>query len=107
MSPGRNMQPGIAWHSLASSKTSKRVVLEVKSVISTFFMLLVGMSMPSLFTVSGHLTAGQTAMHVFVVSVLMVLGKMMLLFCYRKEADLKTRLALSLGNGSESSFINA
>ena len=69
----------------------------VKSLISTFFMLLVGMSMPSLFTVSGHLTAGQTALHVFVVSVLMVLGKMMLLFCYRKEADLKTRLALSLG----------
>ena len=35
--------------------------------------------------------------HVTVVSLLMILGKMMLLFCYRKEANLRTRLALSLG----------
>ena len=70
---------------------------KVKDVVSTFFMLLVGMSMPSLFSVQGHLTAAQTAWHVFVVSILMVLGKMMLLACYRKEADLRTRLALSLG----------
>eukprot|EP00438_Fugacium_kawagutii_P001219 Skav223415 [mRNA] locus=scaffold350:232591:233997:- [translate_table: standard] len=70
---------------------------KVKDVVSTFFMLLVGMSMPSLFSVQGHLTAAQTAWHVFVVSILMILGKMMLLGCYRKEADLRTRLALSLG----------
>ncbi|CAK9050559.1 Uncharacterized protein SCF082_LOCUS27859 [Durusdinium trenchii] len=69
----------------------------VKSFVSTCFMLLVGMSMPSLFSVQGHLTAAQTAWHVFVVSILMIVGKMMLLFCYRDEADLRTRLALSLG----------
>lgn len=70
---------------------------KVKDLVSTVFMLLVGMSMPSLFSVQGHLTAAQTAWHVFVVSILMILGKMMLLGCYRKEADLRTRLALSLG----------
>ena len=68
-----------------------------KGTVSTLFMLLVGMSMPSLFTAAGHLTVGQMVFHVTVVSLLMILGKMMLLFCYRKEANLRTRLALSLG----------
>eukprot|EP00931_Biecheleriopsis_adriatica_P029514 TRINITY_DN17515_c0_g1_i1.p1 TRINITY_DN17515_c0_g1~~TRINITY_DN17515_c0_g1_i1.p1 ORF type:complete len:514 (+),score=97.76 TRINITY_DN17515_c0_g1_i1:31-1572(+) len=70
----------------------------VKSVISTFFMLLVGMSMPALFTGGqARLGALATAGHVFVVTILMIIGKMLLLACYKDESDFRTRLALSLG----------
>ncbi|CAE7513444.1 unnamed protein product [Symbiodinium sp. CCMP2592] len=89
----RICEPKDDWCELLDEKKEEAA----KSLVSTFFMLLVGMSMPSLFTAAGHLTAGQMVFHVTVVSLLMILGKMMLLFCYRKEANLRTRLALSLG----------
>eukprot|EP00408_Alexandrium_pacificum_P030941 CAMPEP_0171286980 /NCGR_PEP_ID=MMETSP0790-20130122/69307_1 /TAXON_ID=2925 /ORGANISM="Alexandrium catenella, Strain OF101" /LENGTH=535 /DNA_ID=CAMNT_0011756471 /DNA_START=61 /DNA_END=1669 /DNA_ORIENTATION=+ len=69
-----------------------------KSIVSIVFMLLVGLSMPSLFAAGpGQLSMAATAGHVFAVTVLMTIGKMLLLFCYKDEADLRTRLALSLG----------
>merc|ERR1719460_3248522 len=43
------------------------------------------------------LEAGPLVGHVLAVSVLMVLGKLFPLVCYRQEATWKTRLALSLG----------
>mmetsp|Transcript_33195 Transcript_33195/g.62231 ORF Transcript_33195/g.62231 Transcript_33195/m.62231 type:complete len:418 (-) Transcript_33195:1-1254(-) len=89
----RICEPKDEWCELLDEKREE----DVKGVVSTFFMLLVGMSMPSLFTVTGHLTVGQMAWHVLVVSLLMILGKMLLLFCYRDEANLRTRFALSLG----------
>lgn len=71
---------------------------QVKNIVSTWFMLLVGLSMPSLFSTGGtQMSSLAIAGHVLAVSILMVLGKMMLLFCYKDEADLRTRLALSLG----------
>jgi len=94
---------------------------EVNDVISSVFMLLVGLSMPSLFSTdapaahrmlaaansslahgsggepSEPMGAGLLVLHVVVVSVLMVLGKMFPVFCYRDEATLATRFALSLG----------
>jgi len=104
----------------------------VNDAISSAFMLLVGLSMPSLFntddgaaahrrlaSVSGSVNgsdgsygshgssaaagaaepmdAGLLVMHVAVVSALMILGKMFPVFCYRDEAPLATRFALSLG----------
>lgn len=69
----------------------------VKTTLTTFFMLLVGLSMPSLFNTGSTMSAMAIAGHVLVVTILMILGKMMLLGCYRQESDLRTRLALSLG----------
>lgn len=43
------------------------------------------------------LTVGQLTFHVLCVSLLMVLGKMFPICCYREEANIRTRLALALG----------
>ena len=103
----------------------------VNDLLSCLFMLLVGLSMPSLFQsgdgasaahrmlasggdgsggagtnvtqASGSaaptdsMEAGQLVLHVIAVSLLMIVGKMFPLCVYRDEANLKTRLALSLG----------
>jgi hypothetical protein len=89
--------------------------------ISGVFMLLVGLSMPSIAgalggsktpsdapldpSVVGHALReytpamgwGEIAFHVAVVTILSNLGKMFPALCYRKEATLRERLALSLG----------
>jgi hypothetical protein len=86
--------------------------------ISAIFMVFVGLSMPALFSDSDEdahrrrlasggsgggddgseqMPAGELVAHVLVVSVLMIVGKMFPTFCYSKEANLRTRLALSLG----------
>merc|ERR1712157_624390 len=44
-----------------------------------------------------NLTSYELVLHVVAVSILMILGKMFPTFCYRDEATLGTRLALSLG----------
>lgn len=75
------------------------------SRVSALFMVLVGLSMPPLFGDNGEehgeesegMGAGELVGHVIAVSVLMVIGKMSLLFFYRSESNLRTRLALSLG----------
>ncbi|GMI45043.1 hypothetical protein TrCOL_g3317 [Triparma columacea] len=43
------------------------------------------------------LTIGQLSFHVLLVSILMVVGKMFPICCYRKEANIRARLALALG----------
>jgi len=66
-------------------------------------MVLVGLSMPSLF--GGNASEGNSEPmsaaafvgHVVAVSLLMVLGKMFPLACYQKEANLRTRFALAMG----------
>lgn len=117
-----------------SSILAERVSLldsaTVDTVISSVFMVLVGLSMPPLFgdaaasggggghrllaaaasdDVAAHgshasgveaaasMTPDVLVLHVFAVSVLMVVGKMFPAFCYRDEANLRTRIALSLG----------
>lgn len=99
---------------------------QVNSVVSSVFMVLVGLSMPSLFSSSsdddggghrllagstdGHddhgddgdddgeaLSAGWLVFHVIMVTLLMIVGKLFPTFCYAKEATLRTRFALSIG----------
>jgi hypothetical protein len=70
-------------------------------------MVLVGVSMPAIFissdagaeTVTGSQPMpgwGIVAVHVLAVTVISNLGKMFPLFCYRKEATWKERLAVSV-----------
>jgi len=94
----------------------------VNTFISAIFMVFVGLSMPALFApVDAHgvhrrlassssssssdsgvndsdsLGGGLLAGHVVMVSILMILGKMFPVFCYKDEVKLRTRFALSLG----------
>lgn len=73
-----------------------------KWVIAAIFMLFVGMSMPPIENMLySHTSSGisikQIILHVIAITVLSNIGKMFPLFCYRKEASLKERLALSIG----------
>merc|ERR1719247_2864121 len=70
----------------------------VATVVSAVFMFCVGLSTPAL-TLDGpeSVLSADMAGHIAAVTVLMILGKMFPLFCYRDEADWRTRLALSLG----------
>jgi Kef-type K+ transport system membrane component KefB len=91
----------------SDSKQEQRV----SEIISGSFMLLVGLSMPSI--VGSALPAtgagvgrvsngagfpgwGMLAVHVLVVTALANLGKMFPALCYRKKASLRERLALSV-----------
>jgi hypothetical protein len=74
----------------------------VNTVISAVFMLLVGLAMPALLgnnaeDNSGGLSAGTIALHIFMVTILMIIGKMFPLVCYRQEVDFKQRLGLCFG----------
>jgi hypothetical protein len=74
----------------------------VQTSVSMVFMVLVGLSMPPLVgenagDANSNLDAGTTALHVLMVSVLMIAGKMFPAGCYRTEAPLKARFALCLG----------
>lgn len=68
----------------------------VSTIISAFFMVLVGLSMPEMsFSAIGGV--GTLAIHVLLLTVLSNLGKMFPLFCYRSEATWRERLALCVG----------
>ena len=73
----------------------------ISSLISGVFMLLVGLSMPSLAMIlnSGNYNYGwgQIALHVILITILINLGKMFPLLVYRREASIKERLAISIG----------
>jgi len=99
----------------------------INSGVSAVFMVFVGLSMPEIFgcgsSSGGHrllaevaansssssggsgstaacgesMEAGALVAHVVGVSVLMIVGKLFPTFCYRNEADLRTRFGLSLG----------
>jgi len=75
--------------------------LLAQTTVSLVFMVLVGLSMPLLVgpnaKFGGDVPAGMLVVHIGVVSILMVLGKMFPIFCYRDEADFSTRLAICLG----------
>jgi len=58
------------------------------------FMLLVGLSLPKI-DLAG-VSLGVVAWHVLIVTVLANLGKCYASFCYRKEASLRERIALSV-----------
>jgi hypothetical protein len=74
----------------------------VRTAISLTFMILVGLSMPALIGKNaqdqgGGLSPGIIVFHVIMVSILMILGKMFPVFCYRDEAKVNGRTALCLG----------
>jgi len=85
----------------------------VKASISAVFMVLVGFSMPPLFSdaheteahrrleassssTSDPMEPGQIVLHVVMCTILMNLGKLFPACCYRKEANLRTRIALAV-----------
>lgn len=66
----------------------------VSSIVAACFMVLVGLSMPQI--PHDTLDWGLIAAHVVLVTMLSNLGKMFPFFCYRKEATIRERLALSI-----------
>ncbi len=87
------------------------------TTISALFMVLVGLSMPAVLgtaagkapaeaptKIAGYLAAntpemswGVIIMHTLILTVISNIGKMFPAFCYRKEASLRERLAVSIG----------
>lgn len=75
---------------------------KINTAISAIFMVLVGLSMPSLFNTDDEDSGDSMGIHEYVlhvaaVSLLMVLGKMFPVVCYQDEANFRTRFALALG----------
>ncbi|MCE9624365.1 MAG: sodium:proton antiporter, partial [Deltaproteobacteria bacterium] len=72
----------------------------VSTGVSALFMVLVGLSMPS---IAGMVGAGDwpgwgpVLVHVLLVTILANLGKMFPLLCYRKEVSWRERTALCIG----------
>ena len=67
----------------------------VATVVSACFMVLVGLSMPAI--PRDGVNWGVVALHVVLITVLSNVGKMFPAFCYRQEATVRERLALSVG----------
>jgi Kef-type K+ transport system membrane component KefB len=142
--PERSSRPGskrvLACQSTLVAKIKNLKQETFKFGVSAVFMVLVGLSMPSLFnedakpgagahralqaaadlvgsgsssssssgsasasgpslaaSASAPMPAGSLVLHVILCSVLMNVGKMFPAFCYREEANLRTRLALAIG----------
>jgi Kef-type K+ transport system membrane component KefB len=68
--------------------------LSLDTVIKGLFMFLVGLSFPKV--AMGGASISATVGHVLILTILANLGKMIPALCYRKEASLKERLALSV-----------
>lgn len=68
--------------------------MELDTIIKGLFMFLVGLSFPKVDVQSIPLVA--TIGHVLVLTILSNIGKSFSVFCYRKEATLKERIALSV-----------
>ncbi|MDF2153258.1 sodium:proton antiporter [Vibrio sp. CAU 1672] len=82
---------------------------KISTVVAGCFMVLVGLSLPQVFgpvaisPENTSVTAGldsmgirEIAKHVLIITLIANVGKMFPLFCYRKVASLRERLALSL-----------
>lgn len=90
--PGTDTHAG-AHHDVLESPAEQRMA----TIVSAAFMVLVGLSMPPLTAGQGGPGWAALAMHTAIVSVLANLGKMFPLFCYRREAHWRERLALCIG----------
>merc|ERR1711870_7310 len=93
---------GTSAHAAGAESSNHHADQVAQTVISLVFMVLVGLSMPLLVGPNreksgGEMPAGEVIGHIIMVSILMVIGKMFPTFCYRDEADIKARFALSLG----------
>ena len=72
----------------------------ISTWISGIFMILVGLSLPSMGNIQdgeSNLTWGSIMFHVLLITLLANLGKMFPLFCYRREASWRERLAMCIG----------
>jgi Kef-type K+ transport system membrane component KefB len=72
----------------------------VSTIVSATFMVLVGLSMPSVLGAGRDgptMGWGEIGLHVLVVTLLSNLGKMFPAFCYRREAHWRERLAVAIG----------
>jgi len=76
-----------------ASESEQRVAF----LVSALFMVLVGLSLPLLSGMVGSAGWGMILGHVLVITVLSNAGKLFPLLCYRREATLRERLALSIG----------
>ena len=69
-------------------------------IISSAFMLLVGLSMPSAFGKNAEIVhtmpTSVLIIHVLAVTLISNIGKMFACFCYKKEASFKERLAVGI-----------
>lgn len=67
-------------------------------MISSVFMVLVGLSMPYMADIMDGSVSYQTLFyHVMNVTILANIGKCFVIFCYRQQATLKERLAVAVG----------
>ncbi len=67
----------------------------VATGVSAVFMLLAGLSMPLID--SGGMSGAAVVLHVIAVTLIANLGKMFPVFCYRREATIRERLAVCIG----------
>lgn len=72
------------------------------TAISLVFMVLVGLSMPAIVEcvsdcVKEGLSWGMIGLHVVIITVISNIGKMFPVFCYKNEATLRERFAVSIG----------
>jgi len=73
---------------------------KVSFIVSMVFVFMVGFGMPAVSsqaTGEAAMSAGELLFHVLMVTLLSNLGKMFPLLCYRAEATIRERLALSIG----------
>lgn len=71
-----------------------------QNAVSAVFMVLVGLSMPAISSLTAggvSLDWGSLALHVLALTVLGNIGKLVPAFCYRSEASWRERLAVAVG----------
>ncbi len=91
--------PAFMWGCLVNmphqhQQPVKRSMVGLDTVVKGLFMFLVGLSLPKI--TIGSVPIGATIGHVAILTILANIGKSFSLLCYRKEATLKERLALSV-----------
>lgn len=73
---------------------------QVRFIISCIFMLLVGMSLPLIIGDKAEsqleMSNWEIVLHVLAITIISNLGKMFAVFCYKKEASLRERFAVSI-----------
>nr|WP_086939636.1 sodium:proton antiporter [Thaumasiovibrio occultus] len=102
--------PAFVLGCMMKSQHESEVDQRFSTGVAAIFMVLVGLSLPQIFggadtsvaatSVTGTLPAmpmDEVLLHVLMVTIISNIGKMFPLFCYRKEATVKERLALSIG----------
>jgi len=81
------------------NEEAEKMEESIQTGVSTIFMFLVGLSMPSLFTGqdAGAVSGSVIAFHVVAVTFLMIVGKLVVSLCYSDEAGINSRLGLGFG----------